>query len=399
MMLIKRRSFIKVGALASAGLFTPKLFANLGAPMVQAGNKVLVVLQFSGANDGLNTVIPYRNDEYFKQRPSIAISKDKVLTLTDEIGLNPSLTALKDLYDNGHLAILNGVGYPDNSRSHFRSMDIWESASASNQYLQTGWIGRYLDQVNKHKDSTTRAIEVDDLLSLALKGNQTFGLALKDPKKFYQVTQSDYIKQLASLKHSYDHENTVDYLYQTLTKTVNSADYILDQATIGMTKMEYPNTKIGDNFKTVASLIFSDIDTKVYYLSLGGFDTHTNQVNRQDALFKQVNAALKVFTDDLKKNNRFDDVLVMSFSEFGRRVAQNASGGTDHGAASSMFLMSGGLKKSGLLNDIPSLTELDQGDLKYTVDFKQVYATILKKWLNADDADVLGEKYDLLSFI
>jgi len=398
-MLIKRRSFIKVGALASAGLFTPNLFANLGSPVVKAGNKVLVVLQLSGANDGLNTVIPYRNDEYFKQRPTISISRDKALQLTDEIGLNPALTALKGLYDDGHLAILNGVGYPDNSRSHFRSMDIWESASASNQYLQTGWIGRYLDQVNKVKESTTRAIEVDDLLSLALKGDQSFGLALKDPKKFYQVTQSDYIKKLAHLKHTHEHENTVDYLYETLTRTVDSADYILDQSTIGMTKMDYPSTKIGDNFKTVASLIFSDIDTKVYYLSLGGFDTHTGQVNRQDTLFKQINAALKAFTDDLKKNNRFEDVLVMSFSEFGRRVAQNASNGTDHGAASSMFLMSGGLKTSGLINEIPSLTDLDQGDLKYSIDFKQVYATILNKWLKVDEVNILGEKYDLLPFI
>ncbi|MBD0293754.1 MAG: DUF1501 domain-containing protein, partial [Flavisolibacter sp.] len=189
------------------------------------------------------------------------------------------------------------------------------------------------------------------------------------------------------------------YLYKTLAETVSSADYIYKQSRLHPTTTEYPKTELGNSLKTIASLIYSDINTKVYYVSLGSFDTHINQEAQQQRLFQQMNDAVAAFIKDLKANNRFNDVLLFTFSEFGRRVAQNASGGTDHGTANNMFFVSGGLKEKGLINPLPDLANLEDGDLKYSIDFKNVYATVLNKWLGADAEKILGAKYNLLQFI
>ncbi|MGC4101399.1 DUF1501 domain-containing protein [Ferruginibacter sp.] len=397
-MLIKRKEFLQVGSLATASFMLPKFLKAFEKPaMVPAGNKVVVVIQFSGGNDGLNTVIPVRNDIYYKERPRLGIEKDKSLLITDEVGLNPALEAFKGLYDDGSLSILNSVGYPNPDRSHFRSMDIWHSASASNEYVNTGWIGRYLDAQCKGCDKPTQAMELDDVLSLALKGEESKGLAFKDPGKLYNTSNGKYFKEVNA-----DHqkgEETIDYLYKTMSETISSAHYIYQQSKVHPTSETYPATELGRDLKTIASLIFSDINTKVYYVSLGSFDTHVNQEGQQKRLFTELNDAVKAFTSDLKKNNRFDDVLMMTFSEFGRRVSQNASGGTDHGTANNMFFIGGGLKQKGVLNAMPDLADLNEGDLKYKVDFKNVYATVLNKWLGADDKMVLGNKFDYLNFI
>ena len=184
-----------------------------------------------------------------------------------------------------------------------------------------------------------------------------------------------------------------------MAQTLSSADYIFKQSKLHPTSAEYPNTELGKNLRTIASLIYSDINTKVYYVSLGSFDTHINQEAQQQRLFKEMNDAVGSFVKDLKANNRFNDVLFFTFSEFGRRVSQNASGGTDHGTANNMFFISSGLKEKGILNPMPDLADLDEGDLKYKIDFKNVYATVLDNWLNADDQKVLGKKYDKLKFI
>ena len=357
----------------------------------------MVVLQFSGGNDGLNTIIPIRNDIYYKSRPRLGIQKDKALQLTDEVGLNPALPFLKTLFDEGNLGIMNNVGYPNPDRSHFRSMDIWQSASNSNQYVNSGWLGRYLDAQCNGCDKPTQALEVDDILSLALKGENNKGLALKDPKRLFNSSHEKYFKEI-NAAHEQD-EATVDYLYKTMSETLSSADYIFQQSKLHPSAQTYPGTELGKNLKTIASLILSDINTKVYYVSLGSFDTHVNQENQQKRLFTELNDAVNAFVKDLKKNNRFQDVMMMTFSEFGRRVTQNASGGTDHGTANNMFFISGGLKEKGLLNAMPDLTDLNEGDLKHTVDFKNVYATMLNKWLNADDQNILGKKYEHLNFI
>ena len=180
---------------------------------------------------------------------------------------------------------------------------------------------------------------------------------------------------------------------------MSSADYIYELSRRRPSSQTYPNTELGKNLKTISSLIMSDINTKIYYVSLGSFDTHVNQENQQKRLFTELNDAMSAFVKDLKANNRFQDVTVMTFSEFGRRVAQNASGGTDHGTANNMFFIGGGLKKKGLLNNMPDLNNLNQGDLQYTVDFKSVYATLLHNWLEADDEKIMGKKYALMDFI
>lgn len=395
---IKRKEFLQIGSLATASMMLPKfLKAFEQKNMVPPGNKVVVVIQFSGGNDGLNTVIPVANDIYYKERPRLGIKKDKALLLTDEVGLNPALEAFKGLYDEGNLSILNNVGYPNPDRSHFRSMDIWHSASNSNDYVYTGWLGRYLDAQCKGCDKPTQILEVDDVLSLALKGNQKNGLAFTDPRRLYSSSNERFYKEI-NASHQ-PGEETVDYLYKTMSETLSSADYIFQQSKKSPTNAVYPATEMGKNLKTIASLIMSDINTKVYYLSLGSFDTHVNQEAQQKRLFTELNDAIKAFTTDLKKNNRFEDVLMMTFSEFGRRVSQNASNGTDHGTANNMFFISGGLKEKGILNAMPDLKDLNDGDLKYKVDFKNVYATVLNKWLGSNDVAILGKKYEPLNFI
>lgn len=399
-MLIKRKTFIQTGSLATASLLLPKFLKAFESPYrVPAGNKVVVVLQMSGGNDGLNTVIPIRNDIYYRSRPRLGIAKDKALGLTDETGLHPALTAFRDLYNDGSLAILNNVGYPNPDRSHFRSMDIWHTASTSEEYWTNGWLGRYLDAQCHGCDKPTHAIEIDDVLSLALKGEEAKGIAVKDPRRLYGTANEKFFREVLKNHKDEAGEQPVDYLYKTMAETLSSADYIFQQSKVHPTKAEYPNTELGRSMKTIASLIFSDINTRVYYVSLGSFDTHVNQDGQQQRLFTELNDAVKSFVADLKDQHRFEDVLLFTFSEFGRRVEQNASGGTDHGTANNMFLVSGGLKRKGVLNPMPDLADLLEGDLKYNVDFKSVYATVLNKWLKADDKSILTRPYNYLDFI
>ncbi|MDQ6761199.1 MAG: DUF1501 domain-containing protein, partial [Bacteroidota bacterium] len=219
----------------------------------------------------------------------------------------------------------------------------------------------------------------------------------KDPKRLYNTSHEKYFKEINAAHHP--EEETVDYLYKTLSETLSSADYIFEQSKLHPSSKIYPATVTGKNLKTIASLIMSDINTKVYYLSLGSFDTHVNQENQQKRLFTELNDAISAFVKDLKDNNRFQDVMLMTFSEFGRRVSQNASGGTDHGTANNMFFIGGGLKQKGIINAMPDLNDLNDGDLKHTVDFKNVYATVLNKWLGADDKEILGNHYEYMGFI
>lgn len=397
---IKRKDFLQLGSLATASLFVPKFLKAFETGMaVPSGNKVTVIIQLSGGNDGLNTIIPVRNDLYYSNRPRLAIQRTDALALTDEAAIHPSLTAFKELYDEGSLGIYNSVGYPNPDKSHFRSMDIWHTASNSNQYWNTGWLGRYLDAQCHGCDKPTYALEIDDVLSLALKGEQVKGIAVEDPRRLYNTSNDRFFKHLVKQVHQHDHEQPVDYLYKTMAETISSADYIFEQSKLRPSSVTYPDSELGKGLKTIASLIFSNINTKVYYISLGSFDTHINQEAQQKRLFTELNEAVNSFVKDLKANNRFNDVLLFTFSEFGRRVAQNASGGTDHGKANNMFFISGALKKKGLYNPLPDLSKLDDGDLGFEVDFRQVYATILSNWLDADAPAILKQSIQPLSFI
>jgi uncharacterized protein (DUF1501 family) len=395
---MNRKKFLQAGSLATASLLLPRFLKAFERPVtVPPGNKVLIVLQFSGGNDGLNTVIPVRNDIYYRARPHLGIEKARAALVTEDVGLHPALTGLKGLYEDGSLGILSSVGYPNPDRSHFRSMDIWQTASDSRQYLSTGWLGRYLDAQCSGCGRPTQVLEIDDVVSLALKGEQIKGMALKDPRRLYTASHEDYFREIVAA-HQDEHE-PVDYLYKTMAETLSGADYIFEQSKLRPSSAPYPNTELGRNLHTIASLILSDINTRVYYLSLGSFDTHVNQAAQQQRLFTELNDAVGAFVADLKANHRFEDSLLVTFSEFGRRVAQNASGGTDHGTANTMFLIGGGLQRKGLINSLPDLDNLAEGDLKYQVDFKDVYATLLHKWLGADDKAILGRQSAYLDFI
>lgn len=360
--------------------------------------KILVIVQLSGGNDGLNTVIPYRNDIYYQQRPTLAVQKSEVLQVSDQLGLNPVLSPLQSLYDDGLLSIVNNVGYPNPDRSHFRSMDIWHTASESNEYLSTGWLGRYLDSSCQGCEAAHHALEVDDELSLALKGQQKKGFAMSNPQQLKRQTNNPLLKHLAAQDH-HDHEENVAYLYKIMADTYSSADYLSEKAKTYSSKMTYPPSAFGKRLKQVAELISADTDTRIYYVSLSGFDTHVNQKSQQERLLKQYAEGMSAFVKDLKQNRLLDDTLIMTFSEFGRRVKQNASRGTDHGTANNLFLIGGKLKRPGFFNEGPNLSTLDKGDLIYKVDFRDIYATILDKWLEGNSKQILNKSFRGLNLV
>lgn len=394
-----RRDFLKSGTLASAALWMPHFLKSLDMPgVVAAKGRKLVIIQLSGGNDGLNTIIPVRNDVYYRERPRLAIRQDKALRLTDEAGMHPTLSGLKSLWDDGSMAVLNSVGYPNPDRSHFRSMDIWQSGSPSDAYWQSGWLGRYLDAHCAGRP--VAALELDDTLSLALKGENAKGMALQDVKRLYESTRSPYFSAYSDARGKVESDEApVDYLYKTMAETLASADYLFEQSKKRPSAAYYPATGLGRDLKTIASLILADTSTSVYYASLGSFDTHINQENQQKRLFEELNDALATFAADMRDNGKWNEVLVVMFSEFGRRVAQNASGGTDHGTANNMLFLGGGLRQKGILNEMPDLLHLQDGDVKFFVDFRQVYATLLRQWLGADDQEILKASFEPLHFV
>ncbi len=399
---MKRRDFLRNTALASGAFLIPAFLKPLEALAngQLSGYKNLVVIQLSGGNDGLNTIIPYGNDIYYQKRKTIAINQTDIIKLNDMQGLNPSLSALKEIFDQGWMSIINSVGYPNPDRSHFRSMDIWQTASDSNQFLTTGWIGRYLDSNCQTCKNPYTAIEVDDTLSLAMKGTAMKGIAVQDPNKLYQATREPFFKDLLHDCGS-DHlnEDNLGYLYKTMIETYSSADYIQKTSKTYNVSAEYPPTPLGNQLKTVSKFINSGLQTRVYYVSLSGFDTHVGQQNQQGRQLKIYGDAVAAFVKDLKQTGKLEDTLVMTFSEFGRRVEQNASNGTDHGTANNVFIFGGRLKKAGIFNDAPDLTQLDNGDLKYKIDFREVYATLLDKWLDVNNSQILNKSFNGLGFV
>mgnify|MGYP006072606163 FL=1 len=396
---MKRRDFLIKSSMASSVVLVPsfmKAFESLDPRLF--GYKKLVVIQLSGGNDGLNTLIPYRNDLYYSNRPGISIPKNRLIDMNGELGLNENLSPLKALYDKGYLSIINNVGYPNPNRSHFRSTDIWHTASNASEYLDSGWMGRYIDQYGK-KPYT--GIEVDDSLSLILKGRTINGVATKDAKKMFNNAKTPFFsKVLETQTETHLSEHNLGYLYKTMVGAKSSAKYIYETSKTSTSTKSYPKNPFAKQLKTTAEFINSKLETKVYYVSMGGFDTHANQANRQSRLLKTYSEAIDVFVKDLEASDSFKDTLILTFSEFGRRVQQNAAGGTDHGAANNLFVIGKNLKKPGLYNDSPDLTNLDKnGDLKYTIDFRSVYATLLDQWLDASHSKVLGSSFETLDFI
>ena len=275
---------------------------------------------------------------------------------------------------------------------------IWNTASSSSEYLQTGWIGRFLDA---YGNNDFDAIQVDESLSLALKGASRNGIATNNAKRFFRHAQTPYFNKIVRY-HEDEHlsEHNLGYLYKTLISAKSSAKYIYETSKTHASNFNYPDKDFGRQLKTIAEFINSGLSTQVYYASLGDFDTHADQGKTQDRLLKLYSDAIEVFVNDLKKNGTFKDTLILTFSEFGRRVEQNAAIGTDHGAANNVFVIGEHLRLNGFYNPLSDLTDLDaNGDIKYEIDFRSIYATILNNWLNVNPSNVLRNEFSPLDFI
>ena len=391
-----RRDFLRTTGLASTALFLPAFLR--GSVTQSFSGRRVIVIQLTGGNDGLNCIVPFRDDHYYSARPSIALRNNELLRLNDDAAFNINLRGLADLFHKGEASILSSVGYPNPNRSHFRSMDIWHSASDADRYVQTGWIGRYLDALNSSNATPAHlALELDESLSLALKGEQRKGMATPDSKRLQQLLKRPLLRSLAQASLPEQGEST--FLYRTLRQTVESADYLSAHTNSTHTTGNYPNHAFGKQLRQIASLIGAGVETRFFYVSLPGFDTHALQKNIQNRLLKTFDQGLSALIHDLKQQDRFYETRILVFSEFGRRVAQNGSNGTDHGAANYVFLAGGNMRRKGLINGLPDLGDLDEGDVKFKTDFRQVYATILEEWLGEDATTILGNHYPTLNIL
>ncbi len=377
---------------------------------------ILIVIQLAGGNDGLNTIIPFEDDLYFKLRPKLAIPKEQVLSLGGLTGLNPSLAPLKNLYDAGNLAIIQGVGYPNPNRSHFRSAEIWQTASDAQQNLTKGWIGRYFDNCCAGEDPTVGVVLGEQLPEAFNAANPT-GVAVRRPgslgfdrendpdeaRLFAELNgleptsmSGDFIGNLSGPSRS--GMSALEYLQRTALDAQVSTDKIKQVLKGSKNETAYPKNQLGNSLALISRLISGGLPTRVYYASQGGYDTHAGQITTHKRLLNELADSIAAFCNDLKAKGIFDRVLVMTFSEFGRRVSENANGGTDHGTAAPMFVCGGGVQP-GLYGEQPPLNRLDAGDLLYNVDFRSVYSTILSKWMKAPPALVLGRDFPKLNFV
>ncbi|MCI0693408.1 DUF1501 domain-containing protein [candidate division KSB1 bacterium] len=409
-----RREFLKksLGLVAAASTVptflsrTAFALANpFDTPLVGASrdNRILLVVQLGGGNDGVNTVIPFGHDGYYRARPTLAVPEEKVVRLNEEIGLHPSLAPLKALYDAGKLAVVQGVGYPNPDRSHFRSMEIWQSGMVED-FESTGWIGRMFDHTcnNKHLKepcSPTLAVSIGETLNPAIKANNAVGVALRDPEQFYRMTQVYANSDIPSeeIKNKIG-TSPLDFLRRTAMNAELSADRIRRSIRSVQSKTAYPADPFAQGLKLIAAMIAGNMDTRVYYISLTGFDTHANQAGVHERLLKILADGLAAFQKDLEALGVAERVLGFTFSEFGRRLAENGSRGTDHGQAAPMFVF-GHSVQAGIVGPHPSLEKLNDGDLAFHTDFRHVYATALEKWLGADSSAILGQKFILLPLV
>lgn len=367
------------------------------------GDRVLVLINLVGGNDGLNTVVPYSMPQYYRYRPNLAVAQGDVLRLNDEVGLNPNLKSLKGMFDKGGVAVIQGVGYPKPDHSHFRSQEIWQTADPEG-YSTTGWIGRYLDSADLPATNLFNAVAVSPMLPELFGSRKVDVPALDGNFKAYGLT-SDRRKGGADAFRSMLGDTTQPFSSPYLAKVTEieanaqRGSEELPQLIAGYkTEAQYPATILGRSLALAAQMIGSKLGTRVIYVSHGSFDTHTGQKERQDRLLEQFSNAVSAFYADLASHGDDGRVLTMTFSEFGRRVAENASGGTDHGEAAPLFLIGGGVR-GGVYEKHPSLDDLDNGDVKYTTDFRSVYATVIERWLASSAHGVISGTFPRLPII
>ncbi len=395
-------SFITRTALAMSNPWdVAQLTSRPGVP----DDHILVVVQLGGGNDGLNTVVPFTQDAYYKARPNLAVPQKDIIKVTDGLGLHPGLAPIKDLYDKGAVALIQGVGYPNPSRSHFKSMEIWHTADPEGRVVRYGWIGRYFDSKCPVCEQPTVGVNVGSTMPLALQAENGMGVSLENADAFQWMPTfnglgpKEEVELFKLLNAPAPNEpGTIDFLRHTAMNAYVSSEKVRDAVKAYKGGVDYPSNSFAYSMKLIAQLIAGKLPTKVYYANLSGFDTHAAQKGAHERLLHQFAEGVAAFYKDLEAQGNADRVVTLAFSEFGRRVAENGSAGTDHGTAAPMFVFGKALK-GGLYGTYPSLTDLDQGDLKHAIDFRSVYATVLDKWLGADPGKILGYDFERLGFI
>jgi uncharacterized protein (DUF1501 family) len=415
---LSRRSFLTKGAsLVAAGMAVPSFIAETariydsGLQIVPtayaAGPKVLVIIQLAGGNDGLNTVVPMNNSAYTAARPTVAIPTSQVLSLNGSLGLHPSLTRIKARYDQGQVGVVNGVSYPNPNRSHFRGTDIWETA-IPNRLESKGWMGRYLEvcgcqqadhleamTVGSSQTAGTFWTEMALVPAVASISNFRYTSVNGGTSTTARAQQAAEIATLRSALAQAEGTQQGEMLRQSILTALTDADILAAAASSYTPVGTYPANGFGNAMKLISQLIAGNIGTRIFYVSLGGFDTHSSQLAAHASLLATLDQAVEGFLVDLERQNKMNEVALMTFSEFGRRVAQNGSAGTDHGVAAPMFVIGGGVA-GGLHGTYPSLTDLTSGDLRMSVDFRSVYATVLEKWLNVPSSSILEGSFQTL---
>ncbi|HEV3344920.1 MAG TPA: DUF1501 domain-containing protein [Pirellulales bacterium] len=404
-----RRKFLQKAlgssTLLSMGLTSPQFLARSAlASSAGGGEKVLVVVQLSGGNDGLNTVIPYADEAYAKNRIVLRIATDQVLKIDSQLGLHPSLAGFRKLLDDNRLAVLQGVGYPNPDRSHFRSMDIWHTAKPEVEDKRDGWLGRCLDCSPRGAGGDVPALHLGPNPSpLALASLKTAVPSIESLESFHLRTDGGALplpslSKLAEAARPHAPE-LLEFMRHSTLYAYTSSEEVQEVLKHEHEASGYPASALAQKLKQIAQLIDAGLKTRIYYVSHDGFDTHANQLGGHAALLSELSAGVSAFVDDLARRSQLDRVLVLCFSEFGRRVRENASQGTDHGTAAPVFL-AGGRVQPGVTGAQPSLTDLDgEGDLKFHTDFRRLYATLLQDWLDCPAEPVLGNRFEPLPVI
>ncbi len=399
-----RRKFLQTSTMGAAaigiGAALPKCFAQ-AATARGAAERILVVVQMSGGNDGLNTVIPYSNDDYRAARPKLAVPKNDVLKCDDDSGFHPSMSSVYDLFQKNKFAVIRSVGYDQPNRSHFESMDIWHTCRRKDEPRPDGWLGRFLDTQPKATGGDVPALHLGhEQQPFALTSTQVRVPTVRELAEF-QLRGNDRQSLRMLLEENkatedYSGSNELlDFLQSSTSSAISASKRVTEAAQSYRSEVKYPETELGKKLRVVAQLIDAGLTTRVYYVQHDGFDTHAQQAQTHTILLRQWSDAVGALVRDLADHNHEQRVCVMTFSEFGRRVSENASEGTDHGAAGPMFLCGGGIK-SGIIGKLPNLTDLQDGDLKHEHDFREVYASVLKDWLGTDPTAILGESYSPL---
>jgi uncharacterized protein (DUF1501 family) len=365
----------------------------------------VVVVQLSGGNDALNTVIPYTNGLYYQFRPQVNIPEENVLRLDGDLGLNPSMAAMKGLWDDGKLAIVNGIGYPNPNRSHFRSMDVWHTAE-SEKIGEEGWLGQAIRDLDPNAENVLTGVNFGRGLprSLYAKGVPVASVGDLDTYGLFPDIEDERLRGFALEAFSKMYggkarDNVAEFIKQTGTDALKGADILRSAPQQYSSSIEYADNPIAQNMKAIAQVMTADLGTRVYYTLHGSFDTHAGELSAHSKLWDDVSGAIGDFMDDLEEQGLADDTIVLMYSEFGRRIRDNGAG-TDHGSGGTAFVV-GGAVRGGLYGEFPSLDENKQleGDMHFNNDFRSTYSTILDRWLGLDPVPITNGTYEQFDFI